>query len=287
LLKTNKNKGAKKRSFYTIAIICILLLILKAPLSSLFGKIEDLLTPIQSSIYKKTEKTKDYVSNFRTYVDLINENEELLEVKLENEFFRKSLETLREENKKLRKSLEIKGYSRYNMVFANVSHKDSMSPYGEIKLDKGSNHGIKEDFPVIINGGVLGRILKVQKNSSTVELISKDGASISTLNKLSGVIGIVSGNGSKILDMNYVTVEEPVKVGDELFTSGMSQIYPKGLYIGKVHKVSQEEELFVSIKVELPFNIYDIEEVAIITKENFDYETNEQKTTGSSIAVAN
>jgi len=54
----------------------------------------------------------------------------------------------------------------------------------------------------------------------------------------SRVQGVLKGDGRHVGHLEYVMKEESVSPGDEVVTSGLDQIYPKGLPVGKVWKVT-------------------------------------------------
>lgn len=42
----------------------------------------------------------------------------------------------------------------------------------------------------------------------------------------------------------YVRHSDEVNVGDSIQTSGMSEIFPKGILIGTIHAISESEDMF-------------------------------------------
>ena len=60
--------------------------------------------------------------------------------------------------------------------------------------------------------------------------------------------------------------DEQVSPGDVIVTSGGDQIFPKGLTVGTVMKVSPGADLFLNIRVKPSANLSRLEEVLVITK---------------------
>ncbi|MBM6876478.1 rod shape-determining protein MreC, partial [Fusobacterium mortiferum] len=60
-----------------------------------------------------------------------------------------------------------------------------------------------------------------------------------------------------------------IEIGEKIYTSGISEIYPKGLYIGKVSEIDEDNgELFRSIKVKNDIDILNMMEVLILMPED-------------------
>jgi len=78
--------------------------------------------------------------------------------------------------------------------------------------------------------------------------------------------GILHGTPSGEVVLEKVMSDETVPVGEEVLTSGGDGIFPKGLPVGKVTKVSPGSELFLNIRVWPAVNLSQLEEVLVVTK---------------------
>jgi rod shape-determining protein MreC len=68
--------------------------------------------------------------------------------------------------------------------------------------------------------------------------------------------------------MKYVVRTEPVKNGDILVTSGLGNLYPKGIKVGEIVSIEKESYgLTQAIKVVPSVNFYKLEEVVVLIKE--------------------
>lgn len=114
-----------------------------------------------------------------------------------------------------------------------------------VEINAGSNDGVKTRMAVITGrsngkgGAVLGRIVDVKANSSTVELITERDVSIG-IRTQKGDIGTATGRGQgKPLRIEGV-VEKTISEGDFLWTSGIDRSqFPADLYVGKVTRVTR------------------------------------------------
>ncbi len=60
--------------------------------------------------------------------------------------------------------------------------------------------------------------------------------------------------------------DETVPVGEQVLTSGGDGIFPKGLAVGTVTKVSTGSDLFLNIRVRPAADLNRLEEVLVVTK---------------------
>jgi rod shape-determining protein MreC len=134
-----------------------------------------------------------------------------------------------------------------------------------IYIDKGSNAGILQDMAVITSGGIVGKVLRVYPSTSLVLMINDQSSGVGAMLEKSRLQGVVRGtpNGELILDR--VMSDEEVTVGETLLSSGGDQIFPKGLPVGTVSKVSAGKEMFLSIKVKPAADLSRLEEVLVVT----------------------
>jgi rod shape-determining protein MreC len=139
-----------------------------------------------------------------------------------------------------------------------------------IVLDKGSSNGIEKDHAVIASGGVVGRIIEVNGGSSRVILTTDLRSNIDVIIERSRVKGVVEGNGTDGLVMKYVRQVDEVKVGDQVVTSGLSGVFPKGLLVGEVTKVEKStDNFFKHVEVRPAVDLGRLEEVLILMERSF------------------
>jgi rod shape-determining protein MreC len=119
-----------------------------------------------------------------------------------------------------------------------------------IVIAGGENREIRIDDAVINEDGLVGRISQVGPTTSKVTLVSDPGfaASALDLQSKSNAEGIVRhpATGSDVLMLDGVKVEEQVRNGDSIVTSGwrrpdLSSLYPGGISIGRITSYSQND----------------------------------------------
>ncbi|MDD5596088.1 MAG: rod shape-determining protein MreC, partial [Candidatus Omnitrophica bacterium] len=131
--------------------------------------------------------------------------------------------------------------------------------------NKGSNSWIKRGFVVMSYIGLLGRVVETSQYSSKVMLLNDPSLSVSAIDQRSRQEGLVCGTLESSLVMRYLPKDADIAVSDVIITSGLTNIYPKGLIIGTVVEIGEEFSglsRYASIKPAV--NLSSIEEVLII-----------------------
>jgi len=134
-----------------------------------------------------------------------------------------------------------------------------------VYLDKGVDAGLKRDMAVITANGAVGRVLNVWDSTAQVLLLSDQSSGVGAILEQSRLQGVLKGKASGELILDKVMSDEAVAVGDRVLTSGGDQIFPKGLVIGTVAKVSKGSE-FLQISIQPAAALNHLEEVLVITK---------------------
>ncbi len=101
------------------------------------------------------------------------------------------------------------------------------------------------------------------------------GMSTMVADKIRGLIqrtritGIVSGNLGEGARVRYLPLMADVVVGDEVVTSGMGGVFPKGILIGRITSVERKSgALFQEATMQSAVDLSRLEEVLILTNLN-------------------
>jgi len=133
-------------------------------------------------------------------------------------------------------------------------------------IDKGSASGVNINTPVVVPAGVVGRVLRLSPNAATVLLVTDSNSHIPVVSQTNRTQGILKGLGpDHDLTMQYVPQGAPVEEGEILVTSGLADIFPKGLPVAKVTKIGRSgSSLFQVIDAAPLFAPRQLEEVALL-----------------------
>lgn len=160
---------------------------------------------------------------------------------------------LQEELTSLKELLKINAtLSDFSIVSSTVINRNASYWNNELTINKGSRDNIKEGMAVIDSRGLIGKIDKVGFTTSIVKLITSN----SKDNKISVKIGVGDNSINKILEVDEnnnliisgIDNNYDIKIGDSITTSGLSDIYPSGITIGKVEKI-EDDNFGISKKV--------------------------------------
>ncbi|WP_064610275.1 rod shape-determining protein MreC [Streptobacillus moniliformis] len=199
--------------------------------------------------YTKYNEKLNYLNNVQKNI------EELEKLKSEIQLLsaeKMELEKFEKENTELRSYLKLENNSNRKFITAEVILKDDLNEQDIIFINKGSKDGIEPNLPVILNSNVIGRINKVSEDYSEVYLISNPNFKMSV--NVNGIFtGIIRGKGSLNFVIKNFNVEKADKISKfDIETSGISEMYPKRLPIGKFDlqdksKLMDSKELNFSI----------------------------------------
>lgn len=204
-----------------------------------------------------------FIFYHRNYI----QNERL---KKDVDLFKNNLNTETEihlENKRLKELLSLKQQSSYKVIAARVIGRGADSWSSIIIIDKGQNNGIKRGFVVISYLGLVGRVIETGGSTSKIMLINASQMGISSIVQRNRQEGLVSGSMGSYLVMKYLSKDSDIEISDTVITSGLTDVYPKGLIIGKVVDVGDEFSGLSRFAIIKPaVNLSSIEEVLIIVQ---------------------
>lgn len=211
---------------------------------------------------------------FQTYGHLWHAEQENRELHLQLVAAQAQIQTLSEEAgeaERLRSLMGFRKQAPMSTVAAEVigSSLGSTASPGEnsnaISIDKGADAGLTADLAVITPGGVVGKILAVFPHSAQVLLLTDPASGVGAILSQSRVEGILKGGADGFCNLHYVMNEEDVKRGEQVLTSGLDQVYPKGLPIGTVVSVG-EGNIYKIITVKPAVDLNRLELVLVVLK---------------------
>ena len=178
-----------------------------------------------------------------------------------------SIKNMEMENKRLRTLVGFKGKTHYHTLPAVVVGRSTNNWQSAFVIDKGSKDGIKKNMVVLVGEGLVGQVVMVSSHASKVQLIidQKSGVAAQLMN--SGETGIVEGQVTGELVMNYISKDIEITKNEPILTSGLGGIFPKGLFIGTVSEVKETPyDLYKQVRVKTHVNFSGLEEVLVITE---------------------
>ncbi|MBQ1258294.1 MAG: rod shape-determining protein MreC [Clostridia bacterium] len=276
--KISKQKARKRRyMIYSLLVTLAAVLILYYLLSRPSGDISlvengagTVFTPLQRGARTVTAFIKSWFGIGQD-VDI---KEEVENLRIENELLNIRLNSLTEveqENERLQVLLNAKEeYDALSPVFAKVIAKDTGVWFDTFAINRGDNDGILPNMAVVNADGLIGRVYEVGMNYSKVLTIIDPRSSVAALigrTRDNGMMqGITTGTSDTVeCYMYYLPNIANVRVGDDVFTSGLDSLFPKGLKIGSVIAISREADTLDKYAVIQPAaDFSSIEEVFVL-----------------------
>lgn len=179
---------------------------------------------------------------FRSRERLEATNAQLRAALLAQEADLQRLETLAEENRRLRALLEGAQSLVFKTRFAELVRVD-LDPFShQVMINKGSSDGVEVGQAVIDAEGVMGQVEHVTLHMSRVRLISDPNHALPVQINRTGLRAIALGTGETgALVLNSVPLEADVREGDLVVTSGLGDRFPGGYPVAAVTTVLREE----------------------------------------------
>ncbi len=209
------------------------------------GAVRDGISPLQAALRGGVRDLREILHYIRGIGDLALENRALSE---ELVYLRGEMRMARElerDNEMLRDLLGFVRRLPNQLVSCEVIGRDSTGWWQTVRLDKGAEAGVAEGRAVITPDGLVGRTVAVSERTADVLLLSDPTCKVSARVARSGVFGVVEGLGGKPGDqpacrMEYILPGADVQVGDEVVTSGLGGLFPKGLLVGRIARVEPD-----------------------------------------------
>ena len=161
--------------------------------------------------------------------------------------------------------LDFQSQSGMDTLVARVIGRSASNWYRGIILNKGEQDGVRAEMGLITPGGVVGQIVKVASVTSIALLITDPNVAVTGLTQRTRDEGIIQGTSQGLVRMKYIPPLSSVQKGDAVVTSGITGGFPRGLLIGKVLDVMEQEgDLFQTATISPVVDFGQLEEVLII-----------------------
>lgn len=237
---------------------------------------QQILNTIASPFVNAANAIADGVGGF--FDKLINadeykaQNDELLAKLSEMYKYTMDYDTLKKENDRLREILELK---KNNEDFrfsepCDVTSRNANDLYGGFMVRKGKNDGISVNDPVITSVGLVGRVTSVADNYARVTTIISPQVNVGVYTMRTKTTGVIENDVSSaekgLCLMSDILKDADIKVGDIIFTSGKSGLFPADLPVGTVTEVYDDPNGLTKHALVKPMeNVKSVSSVFVIT----------------------
>lgn len=159
----------------------------------------------------------------------------------------------------------------FTSIPAKVINNSVNKQYNYLTLNKGTKHGVHPDMGVICPQGVVGVVINVSANYSTVLSVLNGRWSLNARLQSSNHFGPLKweGQNAYIAILEEIPYHVNIFENEEVLTSGYSNVFPENIMIGRVVKTEHEQgAAFQKIWVQLSTDFQQLSFVEVIEKVN-------------------
>ncbi|PIE62389.1 MAG: rod shape-determining protein MreC [Desulfobacter postgatei] len=223
-----------------------------------------LISPFQFATSRIMGFTESIWQTYFSCVLAVEENHQLRSQLAKARYTVNRCKELELENARLKKFVNFQNSVPAAYVAAQVIARDPSPWFKTIMIDKGEKDGLCKGLPVLVSEGILGRIIKVSGSFSRVLLITDRNSAVDALIQKTRVRGMVKGNHNDTCSFVYTLKKDQVQPGQVIVSSGLDQVFPKGLRIGTVVDVQKNHsQLFQDIIIKTAVDFDKLEEVLV------------------------
>lgn len=229
----------------------------------------DFLAPLQRGVTSVQHNFKSFFKHYLININASKNNDKLGKKvsHLENKIFQ--FQELERENIRLKNLLQFGKEVSHKTVLAQIVARDSNSDFMVLRINRGNTDGIRLQSTVVTSRGLVGYVFRLTDHFADVLTVQDLNNRVDGMIRRIRAHGVLEGNGKGRVDMKYVTKTEPVILNDIVITSGLGNIYPKGIKIGRVTRIQRENYgLTQHIEITPSVNFNQLEEVLVIVAEN-------------------
>ncbi len=224
---------------------------------------------------------ESFMKSFRqlTHVNqILEENRQLV---MENQILSADIEAAQRRTNEFERTLVALKQPPWleQSQLGQITGKDFSNLSQVWRISVGEEEGAFIDAPVIgiYQGqvGLAGKIIETSKKSSLMLPLTARNFYVSGTLSKSQLTGLTEGKGenSSLINLLYISkdFEEELALGDELVSSGVSEIYPSGIPIGQIHQFEKDPfSATLDIEIRSYIDLNKIRYVYVLKKREID-----------------
>jgi rod shape-determining protein MreC len=175
-------------------------------------------------------------------------------------------EALEAENARLRVLTAFRERLPDRTLGAEVVARDWNGFTRGLTIDRGRVDGAERLAAVIVTSGVVGRVAVLRRQSAIVQVLTDPASSIGGVVLRTRAQGLVEGVAGGKLRIKLAVSEEALQPGDLVVTSGIGELFPKGLPLGRVLRAYAPTGLFRTAELEPAVDLTSVEEVLVLPR---------------------
>ena len=156
----------------------------------------------------------------------------------------KRSQTIEEENRRLTESAGLARWPRFSATAARVWARNANDWFHSVMVRPAAGAPVRVgDAAVTVRDGrvvILGQVAEIlPRGFARVLLVTDPSSSLSAHAARTDEQGLVEGRGANLLLFNYLFSDSPIQPGDEVITSGLGDVFPEGVLIGRVLAIQE------------------------------------------------
>lgn len=169
------------------------------------------------------------------------------------------------ENEKLKNILDINySLNEFDVINATIVERNSSFWFEEFTINRGIIDNVYKNMIVVTNEGAVGIVKNSSLFTSKIKLLTSNKNMISV--SINGNNKIMSSSNNKLF-IRGINEKDNIKVGDKVLTSGLSDIFPKGILIGNISElIKNEDNVGYTGVVALSSDINDLRFVSVLRR---------------------
>lgn len=213
---------------------------------SLKNATRDLLAPLQELGASYSMRLRGAGNAIRGWGGLPEKNAELQQQVMLLQQKLVELDELREQNFLFREKLEFQQRQERELIAATVLARDISGWWQTVRIQHNGSPFIQPERAVINEKGLVGRVSEVSGRTADVLLISDPACRVAVQIGSKGAFAVLSGQGLSwrgqvLCKLTFIDKNITVERGDEVMTSGLGGVFPKGIRVGTIESVSLDQ----------------------------------------------
>lgn len=225
-----------------IGVACVALDTRYRAMDSLRSGLAAALQPVRATLRTPGMLFAEIGGFFTVHRQLQNERDALLLERMRLRSEAVTARALASENAELRRLMQLPARSGTQAVRAALLYQGQDWFAQRITLDQGATAGLRAGQPVLDADGLVGQIGRVYAASSEVWLVGNTDQLTPVVVERTGQRGLASGSGQTgLLELRYLPAHTDIRRGDRLLTSGIDRVYPPGIPVARVTRVTRPQ----------------------------------------------
>ncbi|MHB1213758.1 MAG: rod shape-determining protein MreC [Thiobacillus sp.] len=227
--------------WFLVGVSCVVVDVRYHALDGLRSGFSVLLQPARSVLRTPSDIAAELGGFFVRHRLLQKERDALLTERTRLLVDANTAKALARENAELRTLLQLQARPGQRVVHAALLYQGHDWFSQRITLDQGGRAGLRSGLPVVDATGLVGQVNRVYPGSSEVLLVSSPQQLTPVMVERTGQRGLAAGSGQGRMELRYMPSQTDIRAGDRLLTSGIDRVYPAGIPVARISRVSRSQ----------------------------------------------